>query len=221
MNPKKHKVVKAHTRYELKDGTYIPGNTTICNLLNKPQLIRWANRLGLEGIDSTKYVDELASIGTLAHELISIELAGKTVPINFYDDYTPQQIECSNPCVGKFREWKKNNKLKPILIETGLVSEKYRFGGTLDLYCELNGKKCLLDWKTGSGLYEAHKIQLSANRALLIENGHEVDECRLLGIGRNEAEDTKDVIVGGMDLRFEKFLCLLKIYQIDKYKLKV
>ena len=41
---------KAHTRYELKDGTYVPGTTTITGLENKPFLVPWANRLGLEGI---------------------------------------------------------------------------------------------------------------------------------------------------------------------------
>ena len=221
MNPKKHKRVKAHRKYELKDGTYIPGVTTICNLMNKPFLVGWANRLGLEGINSTKYVDELADIGTLAHEIISLDLQELPILENFFDDYTPKQRECADPCVQKFIEWKKVNKLKSILVETGLISEKYKYGGTLDLYCELNGKKTLLDWKTGSGFYETHKIQLSANKQLLEENGYKVEECRLLGIGRDSKEETQEILVNSMDLRFKKFLNLLEIYQIDKYELKV
>ena len=44
---------KAHQRYKLADGTQVPGVTTITGQLNKPALIIWANRLGLQGIDST------------------------------------------------------------------------------------------------------------------------------------------------------------------------
>ena len=220
MNPKKHKKVKAHTRYKLEDGTRIPGVTTICNLMAKPFLIGWANRLGLEGIDSTKYVDELADIGTLAHEIISLELKGENIPNEFYADYSPRQAECAEPCIEKFYAWKKSNKITPILIETPLISEKYKYGGTLDLYCELNGIKTLLDWKTGSGFYEGHKVQLSANKHLLEENGHEVEECRLLGIGRNSKEETHESLVNSMDLRFKKFLNLLENYQINR-ELKV
>ena len=69
MKDKLKKASKAHIRYKLKDGTVVPGATTITGLLNKPFLITWANRLGLEGIDSTKYRDAAADIGTLAHQI--------------------------------------------------------------------------------------------------------------------------------------------------------
>jgi len=219
-NPKLHKRVQAHQRYYTKDEVLVPGVTTICNLLGKPALYNWYNRLGLEGIVGSKYVDELADIGTLAHEYISYDLKGETPPDEMLDDYTKHQIDSAQPCIEKFNSWKLNNKLKPILIETGLISEKYKYGGTLDLYCELNGKKTLLDWKTGSGFYEGHKVQLAANKHLLEENGHKVEECRLLGIGRNEKEETHESLVNSMDLRFKKFLNLLEVYYINR-ELKV
>ena len=219
-NPKTSKTVKAHTRYELKDGTYIPGVTTICGLLDKPFLVRWANKLGLEGIDVSKYVDLLADIGSAAHEVIACKLAQKEVPDEFYKHFSQEHIEGSTVSVAKFMRWFEINQPKPILIEKGLVSETYKYGGTLDLYCELKGKKTLIDWKTGSGLYESHKIQLSANKNLLEENGYPVDECRLLSIGRNDKEDTHEVVVNSMDKRFKVFTNLLEIYYLQK-ELKV
>lgn len=66
MKDKLRKASKAHVKYRTKDKVLVPGVTTITNLLNKPYLIKWANDLGLEGIDSTKYRDEAADIGTLA-----------------------------------------------------------------------------------------------------------------------------------------------------------
>ena len=45
----------AHTVYTDSLGTRVPGATTIIGILDKPALIKWANNLGLAGIDSTKY----------------------------------------------------------------------------------------------------------------------------------------------------------------------
>ncbi len=42
---------KVHTRYKLKNGLLVPGVTTVTGVLDKPALIIWANRLGLQGID--------------------------------------------------------------------------------------------------------------------------------------------------------------------------
>ena len=39
-------ISKAHTVYKLADGTRVPGATTITGLLNKPHLVRWANKIG-------------------------------------------------------------------------------------------------------------------------------------------------------------------------------
>ena len=216
-NPKKHKKVKQHTRYELKDGTYIPGVTTITGQMNKPALVNWANKLGLEGINVRQFVDELAAIGSIAHDYID----AKFKDIKFDDsEYTPKQMDCAVICIDKFNELIKQRTLKTVLVETPLVSEKYKYGGTLDWYGVMDGKKTLLDWKTGSGFYEEHKMQLSANKNLLEENGHVVEKCLLIGIGRNSWESTHIEDVGAMDMRFKKFLNLLEIYNINK-KLKV
>ena len=67
---------KVHTVYRLADGTKVPGVTTVLGVINKPQLVKWANNLGLQGIDSSSYVDATARIGTLAHEMIQEYLGG-------------------------------------------------------------------------------------------------------------------------------------------------
>jgi len=216
-NPKKHKKVKFHTRYKLKDGTLIPGITTITGQKVDRRLIKWANNLGKEGIDSDKYVDELGSIGSLAHDYVQAKFAGKELDES---EYTPKQRECASVCIGKFKELVKQRNFKTVLVETPLVSEVHKYGGTLDWYGIMDGKKTLLDWKTGSGFYEEHKMQLSANKTLLEEHGHVVEKCLLIGIGRNSWESTHIEDVGAMDDRFKKFLNLLEIYNINK-KLKV
>ena len=70
------KRAKAHTIYKLANGKRVPGVTTVLGVINKPALVKWANNLGLQGIDSTTYVDETAKVGTLAHEMIQEYLGG-------------------------------------------------------------------------------------------------------------------------------------------------
>ena len=70
------KRAKAHTIYKLANGKRVPGVTTVLGIINKPALVKWANNLGLQGIDSTTYVDGTAKIGTLAHEMIQEYLGG-------------------------------------------------------------------------------------------------------------------------------------------------
>jgi hypothetical protein len=99
------------------------------------------------------------------------------------------------------------------LCEAELVSEEYQYGGTIDLYCEFtNGQKWLVDHKTCKGLYSNHGFQLAAYRNLLTENGHKVDGCRILRIGRNEDEGFEERTYGMMDLNFEVFKSCLDIY---------
>ena len=204
---------RAHTRYKKADGTPVPGVTTITGQLSKPGLVPWANKLGLEGIDVGKYVDELAVIGTLAHYMVECQL--KEVKPDL-DDFTPNQVELATKCLGKFNNWLSENKFKVIKTEQELVSEKYSYGGTCDIYCDLNGKKTLIDLKTSRALYEEHKYQVAAYKALLVENGYPVEEVRILRIGRNDKEGFEDVNVSELGLHWKVFAHLKRVYELKK-----
>src|SRR5690349_1150250 len=71
--------VKAHQRYYADDGEMLAGATTVIGVLGlgKDRLIGWANRLGLEGTDSTKYKEEAAASGTCLHYLVECYMTGE------------------------------------------------------------------------------------------------------------------------------------------------
>src|SRR3990167_1937583 len=123
-------------RYQLKDGTLVPGVTTVLGVISKPALISWANRQGLAGIDTTKYVDSLAAVGTAAHLLIQAHLT-KTEPD--LSDFTPNQVSLAENALLSFMEWTKGRELETILSETPLVCEDCRFGGTPDWHGLIDG----------------------------------------------------------------------------------
>src|SRR5689334_12895584 len=123
--------VLAHQRYYSADGEWLPGVTTIVRVLgfNTDVLVRWANREGLEGKETGKIKDETAAIGTLAHHFVECLLANKEPDVR---DYSDNQIQRASYALRGFHEWLKEHELNVHLVESRLVSEQYRFGGTID-----------------------------------------------------------------------------------------
>ena len=203
----------AHTIYKNKEKKRVPSVTTILGVMAKPALKFWANKLGLEGVNVRDYVDNLADIGTLAHSMCEEYLTNE--PID-KEKYNKEQIETAKICLSKFYEWVKENDPQDSQCEMQLVSEMYQYAGTCDLYCTLNGKKVLVDFKTCKAIYGEQHTQVFAYKQLLEENGYPVDECRILRIGRSEEEGFEEVILNKGDLHKERFLTCLELYKLNK-----
>ena len=65
--------------YRLNDGTIVQGTTTICNQLDKPGLLDWAWRCGVNGTDWREERDSAGDIGTNVHDMILRYLKGEEV----------------------------------------------------------------------------------------------------------------------------------------------
>ena len=204
---------RAHIRYKLADGTVVPGVTTIVGLLNKPALVPWANKMGLQGIDTSKYVDEMAQIGTLAHNMILCYYKGEKPDLS---DYTPNQIELAENALLSYWAWEKQHVIEPIIVEDPLVSEVLRYGGTPDCYCLLDGTPTLLDFKTGKAIYREYFYQVAAYTYLLQERGFPVDNLRILRIGRDADEGFEEKVISNKDAYWHVFEHLLAIYNLEK-----
>ncbi len=202
--------------YKDSAGNRLPGATTIIDIISKPQLIIWANRLGLQGIDSTKYTDNLADVGTLAHHIILCKHRGMQPDMS---DFSQNQIDLAMNSIRAYVTWEQQYKINPILVETPLISESLRYGGTPDLYCMLDGMPTLLDFKTGKALYTEVMYQLAAYKHLLEEQGYPVQHCIALRIGREEGEGFEVKEGYNLELAFSIFKhCLDLYYQIKEYK---
>ena len=206
-------VSKAHIRYKTTDGKVVPGATTITGLLAKPYLIRWANQLGLEGIDSSTYTDEAAKTGTLAHAMIQADLQGTQLDLS---QFSPVQVDLAENAVLSWYEWKKRHEVVPVHCEVPFVSDTMRYGGTVDCYCLLDGKPTLLDFKTGKAIYPEYFVQLAAYAELLREVGLPVEETRILRVGRDATEGFEERSVSDTRKWFKIFQNLLEIYYLKK-----
>ena len=201
--------------YRLPSGKRVVGVTTVLDVLNKPGLVKWANRLGLEGIDVTKYVDKLADVGTCAHYLIQMHLQQAEPNLS---SYSPEVVDLAENSFLSYLTWEQKHTIKPILCEAPLVSIEHEFGGTIDVYCELDGGYTLLDCKTSKTIYDEHIYQVSTYRQLLRENNYTVDGVHVLQIPRTEDEAFDDRLLSETQLNngWQVFLACLKLYNLKK-----
>ena len=207
---------KAHTIYRLSDGTIVPGTTTITGKADKSGfLVPWANKLGLEGIDSSKYTDDAAGVGTLAHAMIEADLMNQDLDMK---QYSPYAIDLAWNALLSYLEWKKQHEIVPIRCEEAMVSEALKYGGTIDCYCMLDGVPTLLDFKTSKAIYDEYFMQLAAYRNLLEELKLPVERCMILRVGRDETEGFEIRSVADTRLDFEMFKDLLSFYYHEKEK---
>lgn len=208
------KRAKIHTVYKLKDGTRVPGVTTILNELAKPALIHWSWSLGIKGIDYRVHRDDLADIGTLAHEMIMCHLKKKKYDTS---EYSKRQIDKSENCFLKYLEWESRHEIKPILIEEPLVSEKLKCGGKPDFFGKIDGTLTLLDFKTGKRIYDEALYQMAGYNLLVIENGHPPpQQFMALNIGRDETEKFEEVKRKELQWEQKIFLAILQIYKAKR-----
>ena len=166
--------------YKLKDGTTIPGVTTIIggNLgWSKGALMHWAWKEGKEGRNFRDTSEAAADAGTLAHAMAEADIKGS--PYEPPPNVEKETLDKAETAYLGYLDWKKSSKLEIVESELPLISEEHAFGGTIDAIGKLNGKLCLIDFKTSNGVYEDHLIQLAAYNHLCMVNGYPVTSLHL------------------------------------------
>ena len=177
----------AHSPCILRDGTRVPSVTTVLSVLAKPALVRWANEMGLKGINTAHYVDETAQVGTCTHYLIECRLTNREPDLT---PYKPNHIAQAQKGLAKFVAWQEKVGYVAEAVEYKLISEKHRFGGTLDSFGHLaDGRKVLVDIKTAKAVYDEHWTQVTGGYTLLLkEAGEKYDAVLIVRIGRHDEE---------------------------------
>jgi hypothetical protein len=208
---------KQHTVYKNKAGTRVPGVTTITGVMDKPALVKWANRLGLQGIEVEKYVDELATIGTCCHLMIECHDKGVKPDLS---DFTPNQVGLAENGYIKYMEWCDQVGYESIWAEKQLVSEKHQFGGTIDGYGVMKkqgDKRIQRDIKTCKGVYDDQFTQVAGGYGILLEeNGFPVQEHHIVRVGRNPDEGFEAVLIPLVSEHVERFLICRSLYECNK-----
>jgi len=207
---------KSHQKYKLLDGTIVPSVTTVLQNLgwNKNQLISWARREAQAGNDPDKVRDKAADIGTLAHYLIECSLKNELADVT---DYAPSHLELATKAFEAYKQWSQDRNIELVGSELQLVSEQFKFGGTIDLLCKYDGQLSLIDFKTSKDVYADHKIQVSAYKKLLEENGHKIERVFILKISKEDGSYAHhEIPETTLEKGWETFNLLLNLHNLKK-----
>lgn len=167
------------------DGKPIPSVTTILNRLAKPALIQWAADCEVEHmsavlnspagfllsniageLDNARKAhavkrDTAADVGTQLHEYARASLAGQApaLPNN----------EVVQRVIGALIDWRCKHDIQPIGLERRIMSQRHWYAGTCDFFGKIDGRLCVLDFKTGSGIYDEFWLQTAGYDIALTE----------------------------------------------------
>ena len=172
-----------HSTYINDKKIEVPSVTTIIKILNKPFIPLWANSLGWKRKSYKAVLEESSVKGTFVHELIHeyIFKEGKKFDISDTD-----KLNFLYENINAYKEFEKGHIIKPIWGERSFSTDNY--GGTIDFYCNLDGKDTILDFKTSKRFYSSHFIQLGAYVQLLEKQNMNVDQVGILRIKEGEHE---------------------------------
>ncbi|MDR1138169.1 MAG: hypothetical protein LBK91_07580 [Synergistaceae bacterium] len=221
-------------------GKRVPSVTAIAGQLDKPGIVHWAHKLGLEGIENLYgHRDSLKQAGNLMHEIIEMCLSGpdsKAKPVHFskidIDEiyrrvnklaYTEEEIALSRPIFERACNLLASiSPMATMMMEHSLVSERHQFGGRLDWYGVTSAPEdsliTLLDIKTGKDVYAETIIQLAAYRGLLLERGFALDKVIVARIGPTpgEGEEIRTLTDKELSAAWDTFLHLRAVYDLQK-----
>jgi hypothetical protein len=158
----------------------VPSVTTSLSIINKPALLNWAANMCAdsikEALEPGVAYDELqlnaiveggrkahfqkkkdaGDLGTFVHKWVEAYIKGENpaIPIN-------TDLQDS---VKKFLAWVEKHQVTFVVSEQQVYSRKYKYTGTLDFICLIDGKMYIGDLKTSSGIWDEYLIQTAAYR---------------------------------------------------------
>jgi len=202
--------------YHTADGNRVPSVTTILGRFKESGgLIHWAWMLGKEGKDYREVRDKAADAGTLGHYLIACYLKGEQPDTS---EFSPALVSKAENSQISFHSWEGQHRLKTIFVEKQIVSERHRYGGTIDWYGLVDDKATLVDYKTGKAIYDEALIQVAAYANLLMEHGALVEQIRILRIGTEAEDGFTERVLNNWQREFRIFRAALLLYRETKRK---
>ena len=211
-----------HTVYKNTQGQIVPSVTTVLKVLNKDNLIEWANYIGLKGYNYTAYMNEKALLGTYVHEYIEAELENRSAQLIGSQKMCDEAIKIAH----RFKCAKEQLLMENVITEKSLSSDEY--GGTLDLIADIvlengNKVKILGDFKTSKAPYISHFIQLGAYLRLIKLNDYELYDqiklCMIINVNKDKVLVNwmyKEICEEYFTDIFLKLLAVYKMYETIK-----
>ena len=116
--------------------------------------------------------------------------------------------------VSAFLDWAKKNEVRFVSSERVVYSKKHNFIGMMDAEAEIDGKLCVVDFKTSSGLYPEHSVQTAAYQLAAEEEGSQYSGERWVARFDKETGEFEAKQCHNYENDNEVFLSLLKVKKL-------
>jgi hypothetical protein len=138
---------KAHS-YKV-DGIKVPSVTRVVDGCFPKNLTDWALSVGEE--EYHRVIDEALDIGNYTHKWIeSFLLSDK------FDG------EDTNPSIEAFLKWCQDYHPEFTDAERKVYCDRFKYAGTVDAVAKINGRVCVIDFKTSKKIYKPYHLQVTA-----------------------------------------------------------
>jgi hypothetical protein len=161
--------------------------------------------------------EEAASIGTLVHDWAE-KFGVATVQGLDLPEIPEEADEKVHAGINAFLDWFNSHEIKFVDAERLLFSKRYEYAGLTDAIAIIDGRKTLIDYKTGKGIYNEFYYQIAAYwHAYEEETGEELDCAEIIHFNKETgAFDKKEMTRAEYELNFPIFLSCLNIKQREK-----
>lgn len=210
--------------YKRDEGVYYPSVTTVLQYMPKNKF--FDNWLKDVGHSADIILRKAGKEGTQVHEAAEKLVLGEEV--SWLDDYGKAKYsESVWSMIIKFHEFWTTHKPKLISSEQFIWSDKYKYAGTADIVCEMDGEIWLLDLKTSNSLHRAYDLQLAAYAKGMEEvRGQKIDRTGIIWLKANcrSASKKKGVyqgkgwqikVIDNIDYNFDLFQTIYKLYELE------
>jgi len=220
------------------DGKPVKGVTSYTNIINKPALIYWAvnkcadylieNIEDLANSNDEEYILSMIDDAKKKHTEFKTDAAttGKNVH-KWCENYIKASLKKELPelptdeqelnGVTAFLKWVSEYKVEFLSSERFVFSKKYNYCGIMDAEAIIDGKKCVVDFKTSKGVYNEMCYQVSAYQSAIEEETGEkyTGNKWIVQFGKDSGEfhaySYKD-----QDKDFKAFLACMELVNRDK-----
>ena len=179
----------------------IPSVTRVIDAVFPKYLVDWAATAGADYwkenygedtdmyngiINAHKQISHRAqTIGLEVHKWIELYIKGKIIDVDTAVDY-PEGVKVP---MQNFHMWADAHDIEWESCEEKVYSRNWEYAGTVDAVAKINGKRCVIDFKTSAKIYKEYYLQVAAYVSAIGEMRGELPELGV--IVRLDKEENK------------------------------
>ena len=144
------------------DGVKIPSVTRLIDSCFPKNLTNWAVTVGEE--EYHRILDEALDIGNQTHKWIEYYINNPhawniTDGMRLKNDLRSKETLDS---VKAFIRWEKEFNPQWLDAERKVYCDRFKYAGTVDAVAKINGRVCVIDFKTSKKIYKPYHLQVAA-----------------------------------------------------------